>query len=201
MKSNQKAKEIFVVWVHVAPYVRQYLLQNFRVKCTQYADLVDIRRDPQLNLLFTSRLQKPAFRREKALDAAGCNSRRPCRIPLLISREQFTRYGWALSMTDEATLCRVLEVRCRTILLTYLSSLYYIYGNLARCIEIFYRRFHFDDDTWPTDSIRKIWLREHHTSKKTLKNDFLQKIDEIVLANLSKNGTITSQGLTIYEND
>lgn len=198
MKFEKKQKERFVVWVSVTPYVRRYLLDNYHVQDSHYADLVDIRRDPALSVLFTPRLVKHSYRRERQLSGQA-NSRRSCRVPLLISHEQFTRHGWALSLTDEASLCRALELRCKTILLTYISSLYYVYGNLAQCIELFYRRFHYDDDIWPVDSIRKIWMRDRRTAKKSLKNDFSAKIDEIVLANLSKNGTISHQGIKTYE--
>lgn len=197
---KKKKRDVFVVWVNVAPYVRQYLLQNFHVPDSQYSDLVDIRRDAQLNVLFTAKLSKPNYRRERELAAAKANSRRPKRIPLLISREQFTRYGWALTLTDEAALNKALEIRCKIILMTYLTSLYYVYGNLAQCIELFYRRFHYDDETWPTDTIRKMWLREHRGPKKNIKSDLSARIDEIVLANLSKNGTISQKGLKVYEN-
>ncbi len=195
-----KKRDTYVVWVNVAPYVRQYLLLNFHVSDSQYSDLVDIRHDAQLNALFTSKLAKPSYRRERELAASSANSRRSKRIPFLISREQFTRFGWALTLTDEATLNKVLEIRCKTILMTSLTSLYYVYGNLAQCIELFYRRFHFDDETWPTDTIRKIWLRKHNGVKKSIKNDLSARIDEIVLANLSKNGTISQKGLKVYEN-
>lgn len=198
---NKSKKERFVVWINVKPYVRQYLVDNYGVTDKNYPDLVDIRHDSQLAALFTTRLVKKTYRREKELEAKEDYKHRTCRVPLLISYEQFNRHGWALTLTDEATLVRALEIRCKTILLTYINSLYYVGGNLAQCIQLFYKSFNFNEFIWPVDSIRKIWIRESHQSQKDIKSDFLQKIQEIVLANLSKIGTITNKGLEAYGNN
>lgn len=189
-----------MVWINVTPYVRQYLLDNFGVGDEEYPDLVDIRKDKQLGPLFTTRLEKKSFRFDKRIES-GANQRRSCRVPLLISHDQFIRHGWSLTLTDEAQLSGALELRCKTIMLTYISAVYYVYGNLAQCIADFYRRFHFDEFIWPTDSIRKIWQRESRLPKKQIKTDFLQEIQHFSLVQLSKNGTIAQKGLNTYEND
>lgn len=196
-----KKKEVFVVWVNVTPYVRQYLKDNYGVANSTYPDLVDIRKDSQLNALFTPRLEKRSVRRERDLEQNARNSRRSCRVPFLISRDQFFRYGWAFTLTDERAFNLALEIRCKTILLTYLSSLYMLYGNLATCIQKFYQKFNFNDDIWPTDSIRKLWFRERNLPKITLIGEFEAKITDFVMGKLSDNGTIMEKGLNEYESN
>ena len=196
-----KKNELFVMWVNVTPYVRQYLKDNFSVSNPTYPDLVDIRKDSQLNALFTPRLEKRSVRRDRDLDKHARNKRRCCRMPFLISRDQFFRYGWAFTLTDERAFNLALETRCKTLLLTYLSSIYMIYGNLATCIQKFYRKFNFNDDIWPTDSIRKLWFRERNLPKITIIGEFEAKITDFVLGKLSENGTINKKGLENYESN
>ena len=196
-----KKKEIYYVWVSVTPYVRQYLLDNYGVEKTDIPDLVDIRKDSLLNALFTPKLVKKSFRREKDLEENARNQRRNCRMRFLISHDIFVRHGWAISLTDEGALNKALEIRCKTILLTYLSSLYAMSGNLSYCITRFYRKFNMNDEIWPVDSIRKLWLRDKKIPKNNVFYEFEQKISTFILEKLSENGTISAKALETYENN
>ncbi|MEG1861014.1 MAG: hypothetical protein RR206_04915 [Bacteroidaceae bacterium] len=194
-------KERYVCWLLVAPYVKQYLLTNFRVDDPDWDDLVNISQDKYLNVLFRSRLTKPSNKYNKRIEQNSTYKYRKCKISLEISKSDFYQYGWALSPTDASVLANTMEIRCRTILLTYLSALYMVLPSLSECINHFYERFNFNETTWPVDSIRRIWTREGCINKTTLKTDLTEKIDKIILVQLFKHGTISPIGKETYENN
>lgn len=196
-----KKKDRFVCWIWVAPFVKQYLLTNFRVYDLEWPELVNISQDKSLDVLFRYRLVKPSNRYDKRISQNGNYKYRNCKIALEITKSDFYHYGWSLSPTDEATLANAMEVRCRTILLTYLSVAYMVKPNLSVCIQQFYDTFHFDESTWPSDSIRRIWNRDTTIDKNALKSELEEKINKIVVVQLFKNGTISQSGKEIYENN
>lgn len=194
-----KKKDRFVCWIWVAPFVKQYLLVNFKVDDPDWPELVNISEDKALDVLFRSRLVKQTHRYDKRIQS-GNYQYRNCKIALEISSSDFYHYGWSLSPTDETMLSNILEVRCRTMLLTYLSVAYMVTPVLSECIRQFYDKFHYDEFTWPPDSIRRIWNRDKTIDKSTLKSNINEKINEIIIVQLFKNGTISQQGKEQYEN-
>ena len=194
-----KKKERFVCWIWVAPFVRQYLLTNFKVDDPDWPELVNISSDKTLDVLFRSRLVKQSHRYDKRIQS-GNYKYRNCKIAIEISKSDFYQYGWSLSPTDESNLATALEVRCRTMLLTYLSVAYMITPVLSVCIRQFYEKFHFDEFSWPPDSIRRIWNRDKSIDKNNLITNINEKINEIIIVQLFKNGTISQQGKEAYEN-
>lgn len=190
----------FAVTVHVAPFVKKYLLTNFGVYDEMWPDLVNISSDRQLSGVFRSMLVKKHYEFDRRIEAQA-NRFRSERINIEISKSDFYKYGWAISLTDEIRFSSVLEARCKTMLITYLSSAYLVTPCLASCIRQFYHLFGFDDETWPIDSIRKIWLRDKTIDKQALKMGIFQKINEIIILQMSVNGTIAEQGKLAYENN
>lgn len=193
-----KKKERFVVWIWVAPFVKQYLLTNFGVNDPDWPELVNISTDTTIDVLFRHRLMRPSHRYDNRL--SGNYKYRNAKIALEITKSDFYTYGWALSPTDEAMLANALECRCRTILLTFLAAQYMVTPVLSHCIQEFYHRFGWNDTTWPEDSIRRLWNRDKTIDKKALKIGIHNKIQEIVVVQLFKNGTISQQGKIAYEN-
>ena len=104
-----KKKERFVCWIWVAPFVRQYLLTNFRVDDPDWPELVNISSDKTLDVLFRSRLVKQSHRYDKRIQS-GNYKYRNCKIAIEISKSDFYQYGWSLSPTDESNLATALEV-------------------------------------------------------------------------------------------
>ncbi len=194
----KKKKDRFVVWIWVAPFVKHYLLTNFKVDDPDWEDLVDISSDRSLDAFFRRRLVKPTHRYDLRLDKRGDCKYRTVKVALEISKSDFYQYGWSLSPTDEANLAYVLEVRCRTILMTYLSAAYLVTPMLSECIRKFYDVFGYNEDLWPSDSIRRIWHRSN-VDKTSLKLDISEKISKIVIENLFKSGTISQNGKMTYE--
>lgn len=196
-----KKRERYVCWINVAPFVKQYLLINFKVDDPDWPELVNINADRSLDLFFRLKLEKPSHRYDKRIDAHG-NYRYRCeRIAIEITRSDFYQYGWSLSPTDEAMLCSVLEIRCRTMLMAFLSASYMVTPVLSECIKQFYQRFGYDEFTWPADSIRRIWNRDKTINKHTLKTSINNKIHDLIVVQLFNNGTISQRGKEQYENN
>lgn len=197
----EKKKNRYVVWVRVAPYVCRYLVDNYGIRDPHIKNLIDIRGDAALMAFFTPRLTKPRHTYDRRLER-NTYAYRTARVGIEISASQFTRTGWALSPTDEAALARMLELRLQGILLAFLQAHYMISGDTSVSIRAFYRTFHQTEDTWPYDSIRKIWNRKVTISqKKTLKHRLETEIIEKILLQMSNFGTISNQGLNIYINE
>ena len=195
-----KKKDRYVVAIHVPPFVKNYLLTNFGVVDPDWISLVNLSSDKYLCNLFRGMLIRKDFQFDKRIESQKSGFRTEVVI-IEISRADFYRYGWALSGTDEVRFSIVLESRCKTMLLTYLASAYMVNQNLAECIRKFYQLFGYDEDTWPVDSIRKIWIRDKSIDKTKLKAGLQQKINEIIILQLSQNGTIAEQGKLAYENN
>ena len=195
-----KKKDRYVVAVHVPPFVKNYLLTNFGVVDPDWISLVNLSSDKYLCNLFRGMLIRKDYQFDKRIESQKSGFRTEV-VNIEISRADFYRYGWALSRTDEVRFSIVLESRCKTILLTYLASAYMVNQNLAECIRKFYQLFGYDEDTWPVDSIRKIWIRDKSIDKTKLKAGLQQKINEIIILQLSQNGTIAEQGKLAYENN
>ena len=190
----------YVVWVHVAPYVCRYLVDNFGVQDPDIKNLVNINGDPALMAFFTPKLVKQSHRYDRRTEERR-SAFRTARVAIEVSASRFARHGWALSPTDEVAFARMLELRCQGILLTFLSAHYMISGDAAASIRTFYRVFHQNEHTWPYDSIRKIWNRNvTKETKMTIKSALDREIIEKVLVQLSSFGTIAQQGLELYEN-
>ena len=191
-----KRKERFVVWIHVKPYVKKYLLNNFRVWDEAWPELVCLDRDRELGTFISGRLQKPGHRYDNRLEQ---QVRGKVRIAFEITKAQFYRYGWALSPTDERALNRALEIRCETLCKTFLSATYMYIGNLTECIRRFYQTFNMTEEDWPIDTIRKMWQRDKHLPKMTCNSLNFVKNTRFVLVQLSNHGTITEIGMKNYE--
>ena len=195
-----KKKDRYVVAIHVPPFVKNYLLTNFGIVDPDWVNLVSLSSDKYLCNLFRGMLIRKDFQFDKRIESQKSGFRTEV-VNIEISRADFYRYGWALSRTDEVRFSIVLESRCKTMLLTYLASAYMVNQNLAECIRKFYQLFGYDEDTWPVDSIRKIWIRDKSIDKTKLKAGLQQKINEIIILQLSQNGTIAEQGKLAYENN
>ena len=191
-----KQKERYVVWIHVKPYVKKYLLNNFRVWDKQWSELVNLSGDRELNTFISGRLAKPQHRYDKRIDAQVAGK---VRIAFEISATQFYRYGWALSLTDEHELCRALEIRCETLCKTFLSSTYMYIGNLNECIRLFYKTFNMTEEDWSIDAIRKMWQRDKLLPKININSLNFVKSTQFILAQMSNNGTITEKVKKNYE--
>lgn len=176
-----KDSDIYFVKHYVKPYVRKYLTGMFGCRRFRYDDLVDVSTDPLLWRELTSGLVKTDGPECSALPT----SQRTCLVFLRITPDVFRRLGWDLTPSSACRLNMLLEQRCKTLLLTYLSAIYCVTGNLSRSIQMFYDRFGYDEEVWPVDSIRKIWYRERFVPKETFFDEITSKISDFIVHRMS----------------
>ena len=216
---QKKTKDRYYVAVHVMPYVERYMTDNYGVRDERVKNLVNISRDPVLASAFLPRLRKKPLsnsprggdmkmKSEKikvkndGKEKSSIAKRRTGIINIEISKETFERVGWMLSPEDESTVARLLELRCQGLLLVFLQADYILTGDLAQSIRHFYRTFRQTEDTWPTDSIRKIWNRNvPERQRKTLQGMLQREILKIITGELYRNGTLSKQGLLRYSQE
>ncbi len=171
----------FLIYIHVKPYVRKYLTTHFPTSRHNSVTVVDLRADKQLHKLFIEGLDKsPASR-----ITLQHSTYRTCRIAVSVSFDTFQRHGTHLTPQAESKINVTLENRCKNQMLACLSVINMLTGNLARSIQVFYERTGYNEDTWPSDSIRKIWQRETTIPKNSFFNEIIDKFSTFIMEKLS----------------
>ena len=188
-----KEKDRFRVLMPCKGYVRSYLLANFNRPDEDWPEIVNFAPDKALHDYFLSLLRKG----EEHNDSRLKGTRYKSMVWIEITYDQFTRYGWMLSMTDIQKMNTFLEHRVKLMLYSFVGALRMTGIPLMSCIMQFRLRTGITEWMWDTDSIRKD-LQRHLHYDPTAFNEFLQKIEEKVWRTLSENGTLTEQGLETY---
>lgn len=120
-------------------------------------------------------------------------------IQLIISSDDFYRYGWELSITDTVKFGCEIEDRAKLLMKTMVSTNNSLNGSIKMSILHFQERFSFNEDIWPYDSIKKEFFRNGVVTVIDFNDEIYNKIDHIILVNLSKKGTITPNALRNYD--
>jgi len=192
-----KKKERFFVYLPCKPYVKQYLLHNYSAADENYPDAVSFASDKSLMSDFRSRITHQNNRYDKRYDELTRYSEV---VQVEIKKDDFYRYGWALSNSDVVSFCSALETRVKSMMCTYLDMYRAVGIPLASAIRSFQGKYGYNEDIWSTDTIRREYNRNGSKISIDIKNYFFNKIDQIIMENLSRNGTISQQGLKRYEN-
>lgn len=89
-------KDRFVCWLPCKPYVRQFLLYNFNAPDDTWDEIVNLSSDKELQNDFLSRLSKRGRYENRYRNLY----RYTANVAVEIRRDDFYRYGWALSNTE-----------------------------------------------------------------------------------------------------
>lgn len=189
-------KERYVCWLPCKPYVKRFLLANFNAPDATWAEIVNLAPDKELLNDFLSRLSKQGRYENRYKTLARYNES----VAIEIRRDDFYRYGWAMSNTEVVAFGTKLERRIKQILFLYLDTHVSVGIPLSVAIRNFQSSFGFTEDTWAYDTIRREYNR--HGYRKTVGNTtILDFINRIILGKLSEYGTISQQGKIAYENN
>lgn len=191
-----KKKERYFVYLPCKPYVKQYLLHNFGSPDEDWPEAISLSQDRFLSKEFKERLIKNSSRYDSKY---GEMVRYSVVVPVEVRRDDFYRYGWSLSGSDVVSFCSIVETRVKSMLCTYLDVHKSLGVPIATAIRKFQAKYDFPEDVWPTDSMRREYNRNGNKQPIDLCGDFFDKINHIVMVNLSRNGTISQQGLNVYE--
>lgn len=189
MKDNR-----FKIILPVKPYVRQYLLNNFLDEKFFGDGVVNIRKDAELNTVFRHILSKKSHRYDDRY--RNISSRYSQKVAIVISRDDFFRYGFEMSATDTIRFGRILESRVKSILYSYIDIYRSIGCSIKESINRFQEIMNYPEEVWSADSIRRDYNRRNITNRE-FADALFSKIDKIFMGNLSVNRTNSN----IYEND
>jgi len=169
-------------------YVRRYVDQNF-------GSPADFRKDKELNTLFRNKLKRKLFHYDTKLQFGHYTQN----IDIIISNDDFYRYGWELSKSDITEINNILECRVKAVARTYISVNKSLGFSISSIIDNFQTIFDFPEDVWAKESIIKDFQRNGSREELNVES-FSVKINNILLNNMLKRSAISKSGKIIYEN-
>jgi hypothetical protein len=183
---------MFTVELPVKPYVKQYIVLN-------YGNPADFSSNKYINERFRKCLAKPSMR--EAAHYKNISFSIHCRtVKIKITQDDFYRYGWELTITDIITFGKLIESQAK-FLLHNMISFYMTFMNERDAILAFQNNFGFTEDIWPFDSIKKTYHRTTAKSEKiSYTKDLSNKLENLILGNLSRLGTVSPKAVQHYEN-
>ena len=175
---------MFTLLLQTKPYVHHFLVSNF-------GDPANLSTDPRLQNLLRRCLKKPSGRNKKKL--------KPLRLVkytaqsrIVISQDDFYRYGWEMTKSDTILFGRELENRAK-FLMRSMVSLYMVFMSQKDAILLFKDHFGYSDEVWSFDSIKKDYARNGPLQKVDFMAEITEKTEKIILGNLSELGTISQK--------
>ncbi len=171
----------FTIELPTKPYVKQFLELN-------YGFPVDLKQDRVLYLNFRRCLKKPNKRYDYKRKNIPSLYSEVARI--VISEDDFYRYGWELTRTDIISLGKEFEERAKFFMRNILS----LYMNLMSKKDSIYKfqsRFGFSEEIWSYESIKKDFDRNGPKVRADINSILANKFEKIFLENLSDLGTIS----------
>lgn len=182
----------FTVSIPVKPYVKRYLEIN-------YGSPVSFITDPRANEMFKRMLHKPCAHYERKYPNELVSH--TGKVEVLITERDFYRYGWELTKTDVVAFGKHFENRAKN----FMRSVVGVYHSLGLPINIsilrFQQQFQFEEEFWSYESIKKDFYRNGLKERMDFDNEIFNKIEKIIMRNLSDLGTITTKAIKTYENN
>ena len=157
-------KDRFVCWLPCKPYVKQFLLYNFNAPGRH----LDRNSQSVPGQGATERLPSRLAKTRRYENRYRNLARYTANVAVEIRRDDFYRYGWAMSNTEVVAFGSKVERRIKQMLFLYLDTHVSIGIPLSTAIRNFQNSFGFDDDTWSYETIRREYNR--HGYRKTVEN-------------------------------
>jgi hypothetical protein len=180
----------FTVNVPVKSYIKIFLENN----CGFPVDLVNL---PALKTIFRNSLRKPSKRYDykmvKIPDIYKEN------VNIIISEDEFYRFGWELSKTDVIAFNKEIENMAKLLMRNIVGVSNSIGLPINKSIEKFQAEFNFSEEDWTYQTIKKDFYRNSAHVNIDFDNEIFRKINLIILENLYKKGTISQKFKKQYE--
>lgn len=180
----------FTVTIPVKPYVKQYLINN----C---GDPVDLSNLPDLKLYLRRLLKKPSDRWNSRYtnELKTYNEN----INIIISEDDFYRYGYELTKTDIIAFSREVELKAKCVMRTMVGILVGLGLPVNKSISRFQERYNFNEDNWSYQTIKKDFYRNGEKEIIDFDYEIFNKIEKLILVNLYNKGTISHKQLLEYD--
>jgi len=189
MKQQQPPQK-FTVSIPVKPYVKRFIEINYGMP----ADFTEY---PQINKFFIDLLRKPNSQYDSKYPDEICTYSTEAEV--LISEDYFYRYGWELTKTNIVAFGRKFEDRAKAMMRSIVGINIGLGLPINKSIERFQNRFHFYEDIWRYEAIKKDFYRNGQVDLIDFENEIFKKIEKIILVNMYDLGTISKQALKQYE--
>jgi len=177
---------IFYVPISVKPYVKRFIENN-------YGDPVDFRRFPREFEMFKRMLKKPCKRFEKHYKEKL--SDRYAVIDVIITDNDFYRYGWQISNTDNVSFGKYFERNAKYVMRTFVG-LYVSFGTpIDKAIEMFQEKFNIPEECWAFETIKKDFYRVRLNHDFNISQYAFENMTKIIGVNLTSAGVITKEYL------
>lgn len=186
MNNNLK----FSVTVPVKPYVKRFLEINYGLP-------VDFTQNAVTNKFFQGLLSKPNTYFDKKYPDIFCYYTQV--VEVWISEHDFYRYGWELSKTNIVAFGRYFEDRAKMMMRSIVGVHIGLGLPINKSIIKFQDRFHYDEDVWPYQTIKKDFYRNGMVEVVDFDKEIFNKIEKLIMRNLYNLGTISKQVIKQYE--
>lgn len=183
---------MFFLELPVKPYVKQYIILN-------YGNPANFSTNKFIHERFRKCLSNPSRRFNKRVEKSPI-CRHTETIKIILSQDEFYRYGWELSPTDIISFGKLMEHQAK-FLMHNMVSFYMALMNERDAILTFQNNFGFTEEIWPFDSLKKNYSRSvKHTAKFSYTKDLTAKLESLLLTNLSNVGNLLPAAILHYEN-
>lgn len=169
----------FVVWLPCKPYVRQYLINNYIGDGED--DVVDLRKNSYLHNDFVSRLTKDGRWEKKYSNLY----RYKTMVAVRISRDEFYRYGFSLANSEVVSFGLILERNIKNKMFLYVDLAVGMGMQISVAIRRFQKNHGFDEDSWPYETIRRIYNRHSRDARLNQSMSIYDFIDKNIMGKLS----------------
>lgn len=163
------------------PYVKHYLE-------LAYGTPVDLTGNPRLNTFIRRSLRKPSSRYDNRYSKMFSKNYYATTVDIVISEDDFYRYGWEITRTDTVSFNREVEEVVKFFMRTSVA-MYENFMQQKDAIRKFQDRFGFCEDIWTFEAIRKDYYRNAQENRLQLLPELIQKIETFFLVKLSEIGT------------
>lgn len=142
------------------PYTKQFLIQN-------YGEPVNLMRDQDLYSEVRNHLQKPCQRNEKNFEELKFSKYTEF-IQVVISEDDFYRFGCWISDTDMVKLNRRIEARVKILAHCVVLSYMHLGYTISSSVDFFQNMYNYPEDVWKKESIIKDCQRNQIVKSKNM---------------------------------
>ena len=151
------------------PYVKHYLE-------LAYGTPVDLTGNPRLNTFIRRSLRKPSSRYDNRYSKMFSKNYYATTVDIVISDDDFYRYGWEITRTDTVSFNREVEEVVKFFMRTSVA-MYENFMQQKDAIRTFQEKFGFNDDIWSFEAIRKDFYRSSNILRSQLRTRMKHKIE------------------------
>jgi hypothetical protein len=122
------------------------------------------------------------------------------KVDIIISEDDFYRYGWEITTTDARAFHREVEAKAKF----FMRSMVAVYDSVMlqnQAIRTFQEKFGFSEDIWSFDSIKKDYFRNADISRLKIIDIIRVELEKKSLGHLYELGTIETPHILANENN